>query len=275
MSGGRDAAIVVLLGAGAWYLTKRNPSTGLSLADEILGASAGGPRLAFTPTGASAPGATATSSGPSGSQKTLAYVGTAATAAAAILPAIGIGGAAGGASAGGAAAGAGAGIGLGAALAATGIAAGAAILAWGIIQKGWFRGGEEALKVSPARDEYLQEFNRQYGFPPQDPQLGDGAGFAKACGAAQMPGYEADRMLRRLHAADKVAEWQAATADVDQTFKAYSDALAAPTLPEWRQRQLRGEVIFASGLNAQQLIVQAQALGSGYADLATAYARGF
>jgi hypothetical protein len=51
---------------------------------------------------------------------------------------------------------AGAGIATGAALALTaGIAAGAAILVWGIVKRGWFRGGEEALLVNPARDEVI------------------------------------------------------------------------------------------------------------------------
>ncbi len=36
-----------------------------------------------------------------------------------------------------------------------GIAAGAAILVWGIVKRGWFRGGEEALQVNPARDELI------------------------------------------------------------------------------------------------------------------------
>lgn len=36
-----------------------------------------------------------------------------------------------------------------------GIVGGAAILVWGIVKRGWFRGGEEALYVSPARDELI------------------------------------------------------------------------------------------------------------------------
>lgn len=39
-----------------------------------------------------------------------------------------------------------------------GVTAGAALLVWGIVSKGWFRGGEEALKVNPARDEFLGHF---------------------------------------------------------------------------------------------------------------------
>jgi len=36
-----------------------------------------------------------------------------------------------------------------------GVFAGAAILVWGIVKRGWFRGGEEALHVNPARDELI------------------------------------------------------------------------------------------------------------------------
>jgi hypothetical protein len=45
-----------------------------------------------------------------------------------------------------------------AAVATAGIAAGVGILAWGITSKGWFRGGEEGIKVNPARDAFLAQF---------------------------------------------------------------------------------------------------------------------
>lgn len=70
--------------------------------------------------------------------------------AAAAGPAIGAGGAVGGAGAAGGLSG----------LAATGIGAaiaGGIALAWGIVQKGLFRGGEEALHVNQPRDVFLQQ----------------------------------------------------------------------------------------------------------------------
>lgn len=53
-----------------------------------------------------------------------------------------------------------AGVGLvgAAAVATAGIAAGVGLLAWGIADKGWFRGGEEGVKVNPARDRFLAQF---------------------------------------------------------------------------------------------------------------------
>jgi hypothetical protein len=38
------------------------------------------------------------------------------------------------------------------------VGAAAALLTWGIVQKGWFRGGEEALHVNPARDQFVSAF---------------------------------------------------------------------------------------------------------------------
>lgn len=50
-------------------------------------------------------------------------------------------------------------VGAGAALATValvaGIAGGVAILVWGIVKRGWFRGGYEAIFVNPARDELI------------------------------------------------------------------------------------------------------------------------
>jgi len=50
------------------------------------------------------------------------------------------------------------GLGSAAAVATAGIAAGVGLLVWGIADKGWFRGGEEGVKVNPARDNYLSQF---------------------------------------------------------------------------------------------------------------------
>lgn len=62
-------------------------------------------------------------------------------------------------SVGGAALSAAAGIGSAAAIATAGIAAGVGLLAWGIMDKGWFRGGEEGITVNPNRDEFLSQFS--------------------------------------------------------------------------------------------------------------------
>lgn len=76
------------------------------------------------------------------------------------VSAAGLGGtaaAAGSVGTGGAVAGAGAGLGLGATVAITGGAAAGAILAWAVIKKGLFRGGEERL-VNPRRDQFTAQF---------------------------------------------------------------------------------------------------------------------
>jgi hypothetical protein len=50
------------------------------------------------------------------------------------------------------------GLGLTGGLVATGIGAIGGVLAWGVLRQGWFRGGEEALVVNPARDQFLAQF---------------------------------------------------------------------------------------------------------------------
>jgi hypothetical protein len=121
---------------------------------------------------------------------------------------------------------AGAAAGLGAtAAAATGVGAIAAVLAWGIAQQGWFRGGEEALHVNPARDEFFAQFARL------DPQAG-GSGFRGLAwllhelglqdelgaryGTVDQP-VAADRLHAALRAADTRAAFQAAT-DAIQSY---------------------------------------------------------
>lgn len=277
MSSNRGALAVLVL-AGAYVATRRNPQTGRSLADDLLGglgATAVGPSTSRTAPYVSSSGSSPAGSSSGGGSRTGAVIGAGASIAAATLPAVlGGGTAAAGGAAGAGTAGAGAGIGLAGALTITGVAAGAAILAWGIIEKGWFRGGAEALYVSPARDTYLQAYNQHYGFPPSDPALGDGRGFAQACGEVGMPGYEADRLLRRIHAADTKDEWRAATDDATATFEAY-ESLNPAALPSWRVAQLQGATVFASGQTVTQLIAATLTMGSGYADLVTAYRRGF
>lgn len=92
----------------------------------------------------------------------LGGAGTGAAAGVAGVEAGVLGGVGGGAAAGGGAAGTagavGTGIGVGSTIALTGGIAAGALLAWGIWKKGLFRGGEESLKVNPARDVFLQQF---------------------------------------------------------------------------------------------------------------------
>jgi hypothetical protein len=144
-------AWVAVAGIGLYLLyrttrgTQSEFSDALSIFDPIFGAPNTMPGRNTT-----LPGNTS-GSGPSTAMALgTAAVGTAATIGGAV--------AGGGGGAAGAAGAAGAGIGAGAAIAITAGAAGAALLAWGIIAKGWFRGGEEALHVNPARDEFIATF---------------------------------------------------------------------------------------------------------------------
>lgn len=104
---------------------------------------------------------------------------------------------------GGTAAGVGAGIGLGTTLAITGGAAGAAILAWAIYKKGLFRGGEEALKVSPRRDQFFGQLQARFG----------GSQFeaaAKAFSAAKVSGDIAQLLIAAIYRADNTKAYDAA-----------------------------------------------------------------
>src|SRR5262245_2366227 len=127
------------------------------------------------------------------------YVGAGVAAAGTIGGLIAGGGSAGagaGAGGGGAAAAGGGGLfGIGAA-ATTGIFAGAAVLAYGIIEEGWFRGGEEGIYVNPTRDRFFQlnfeSINTANGFPPAD---------AMGCSIALV-----DVMNNKLHMQPEVIE---------------------------------------------------------------------
>lgn len=263
------ALLVMLAGAGYLILYKRDELD--AFVDNLTGGR--NPFAPSTPQGSLTPQQrTPVPPQPSTAVK---LIGASTATAAALLPSLlGGGAAAGGAGgAGGAAAGAGAGIGTGAAIAAAGIAAGAAVLAWGILKQGWFRGGDEGIHVNPARDEFFIEFNRKYGLPDHgDAGLGLGAGFARAAGDVGMPGYEANRMLIRINAANHMDEFEAALNDVTATFDAYSSLSNSPILPVWRQQQLAGAMVFANGQNKEQLIAATRALGHDYEDLVTDYA---
>lgn len=268
----RTIAIVVVLGGAAYLWFYKRPELDATL-NRLLGSGNGwSPE---TPTGALAGSAyapTTTTPLPTAPSTTQKIIGASTAIGAALVPTLVGGGSAAGAGAGATgAAGAGAGISTAAAITAAGIAAGAAILAWGIITKGWFRGGEEGIKVNPARDAFLQEFNTQYGLVRTDTSYESLVqGFQKAVADVGMPGYEADRLQRRINAAETMTEWNDAANDAANTFEAYSaiagiagywasDTRDRSGLPLWRQRQLRGEVVFADGRTPAEELAAAQA----------------
>lgn len=91
----------------------------------------------------------------------------------------------------------------------TGIGAGAGLLTWGVWKKGLFRGGEEALHVNPARDQYLLQFG--------PPGTGDGSGFhTLAATLTNLTQEDGGGMLfRALIQADSLDELTAATRQID------------------------------------------------------------
>lgn len=101
------------------------------------------------------------------------------------------------------------------ALIASGIAAAGGILAWGIIVKGWFRGGEEALFVNPARDDFKALFARfnPYRDVASDPNGPGFYGFAWL-----MHELGRDDLMRRFNAADTRKEWEAVALEIEQTL---------------------------------------------------------
>jgi hypothetical protein len=224
----RTVAIVVLVGAGGYYLTRRDPITGRSVLDDWQRSTNAFGSRAETPTARTdpwlVPGYTTTTTA-SGSQVG-SIIGAGGAAAGAILPSlIGTGSAT-----------AGAGIGLGAALAATGIAAGAAVLIWGIIQRGWFRGGEEAIYVNPLRDQYFDYFIKSSSYantPTYGKTVVLGAtsiqtvrynAFLEVARRAHVPEDQIDRILTQLYRADSKDEIGAAMAEVENTFRQYETA---------------------------------------------------
>lgn len=94
-----------------------------------------------------------------------------------------------------------------------GVAAGI-VLAWGIKQKGWFRGGEEGVKVNPARDKFLAQF-AQY----QPPGVGDSRNPPGFYGlAALLSQTHNDRLFSALTAAHTMKEFQAAEQAIAQSL---------------------------------------------------------
>lgn len=176
MTRGRILAIVGLGGLAAYLLViRRNPQTGATGLDEL----AGGVSSVFGPSAANAatllPGKGAGNTSADGpttpssiATQAIGLIGAGSTAVAAWLAAGGSTAAAGAAGAtaatGGASAGstagatAGAGLGTAATIGITAGIGGGIILAWAIWKKGLFRGGDEALHVNPARDQFLAQF---------------------------------------------------------------------------------------------------------------------
>ncbi len=134
-----------------------------------------------------------------------------------------------------------------------GIAGGVAILVWGIVKRGWFRGGEEALHVNPARDELI-DVSATLPFHDKDfPGSGwrvwppirriniDGRDVADLTGSgiprsdweqlryesmlklftsAQIDGNETNSVLTQLYQADSMTEFEAAATRYIETLKA-------------------------------------------------------
>jgi hypothetical protein len=121
---------------------------------------------------------------------------------------LGAGGAAaggGGASAaggGGTAAGTAGGVGLGTAATTAGLMA-APVVAWGIAEKGWLRGGEEGVKVNPARDRFFKGFAQRYGGSGEE-------GLSRALAEKGVPEGQAQALIQQLQSAKTMAEWRRA-----------------------------------------------------------------
>jgi len=113
-------------------------------------------------------------------------------------------------------------------LLATGIGAAAALLVWGITQKGWFRGGEEGIRVNPARDEFLDVWVQTY-YPGTPAKKGDStpdtkvsdpvtgysgdaqySAMVRAFHDAGVNGNVASQLISQLYSADDMKEFQAA-----------------------------------------------------------------
>lgn len=102
---------------------------------------------------------------------------------------------------------------------ATGIGAAGALLIWGITQRGWFRGGEEGVKVNPARDEFMNEFVKVYAGDPfsftreQINQVRYES-MLKAMTDARIPAGTQEQLMRALYAADTMREFEPAARNI-------------------------------------------------------------
>lgn len=91
---------------------------------------------------------------------------------------------------------------------ATGIGAAAALITWGVVQKGWFRGGEEGVKVNPARDVFIDTWIQAY-YPGAGSEKQFEA-MARAFADAGVRGDVAEKTIAQLYAADTMEEFAAA-----------------------------------------------------------------
>lgn len=102
-------------------------------------------------------------------------------------------------------------------LALSGYGAAAAVLVWGITQKGWFRGGEEGIYVNPARDKFIQPLiDTYYPGSGSDKQFD---AMARALGDAGVNGIEAQSIIAQLYAADTMDEFKVAATRFLQAMK--------------------------------------------------------
>lgn len=99
--------------------------------------------------------------------------------------------------------------------------AGVGLLAWGITDKGWFRGGEEGVKVNPARDQLLSQFAKfDYMRDSKNPP-----GFYGLANILTIMG--AHDMFDALMRSDTMAEYSAAVAAIADTLASASPAQLA------------------------------------------------
>jgi hypothetical protein len=165
-----------------------------------------------------------------GQQKTARILGTIGSTAATAGGAVAVGGS----SAGTAAAATAGGIGTAGTIAITGGIGGAAVVAWGVIKKGWFRGGWEGIRGNEARDHFIDQFVYVY-FP--------GAGTERQYDAmvralseigivgSGEPGSStpnAGQMIRELYDADSENEMRAAMNHWRDVFAARGIDIAVP-----------------------------------------------
>lgn len=94
------------------------------------------------------------------------------------------------------------------ALLTTGIAAAAGLLVWGIVQKGWFRGGEEGVVVNPARDQFIQVWINVYY--PGEGSARQFEAMARATQDANLNGNYAQQLIKAIYDADTMDEFTAA-----------------------------------------------------------------
>ena len=201
MSPGQIIAAIVIAGAGYWLITGQNPLS-------LFGINTSGIDRYIDPRVSAA------------SQTLASQIAQAEQMSAQGSTRVAIGSTVGAAGTGAAIA-AKAGIVGSTALLATGIAAAGALLFWGISQKGWFRGGEEGIRVNPARDQFLDTWVQNYypGTPINatitDPVTGVTStaqynAMVRAFHDAGIRGDIAEQTIAQLYRADTMQEFQVA-----------------------------------------------------------------